>query len=121
MIATTHLALGATLTGVNIQELRTAHSPRQNAYAERLIGSIRRECLDHVILAAAVKNRTEVRPHREPTPNHLDTSMSMRSLSLRRTVVDSTRGGESLSIGESTADAFQQHRIPHACGRCRIH
>ena len=25
-------------------------SPWQNAYAERLIGSIRRECLDHVIV-----------------------------------------------------------------------
>ena len=25
-------------------------SPRQNAYAERLIGSIRRECMDHVVV-----------------------------------------------------------------------
>jgi len=25
-------------------------SPRQNGYAERLIGSIRRECLDHVVV-----------------------------------------------------------------------
>ncbi|HJZ73143.1 MAG TPA: integrase core domain-containing protein [Vicinamibacterales bacterium] len=25
-------------------------SPWQNAYAERLIGSIRRECLDHIII-----------------------------------------------------------------------
>src|SRR5262245_37731667 len=25
-------------------------SPRQNAYAERVIGSIRRECLDHVVV-----------------------------------------------------------------------
>jgi transposase InsO family protein len=28
----------------------TPRSPRQNGYAERLIGSIRRECLDHVIV-----------------------------------------------------------------------
>jgi integrase-like protein len=27
-----------------------ARSPWQNAYVERLIGSIRRECLDHVIV-----------------------------------------------------------------------
>src|SRR5260221_4741336 len=26
------------------------HSPWQNAYVERVIGSIRRECLDHVVI-----------------------------------------------------------------------
>ncbi len=37
--------------GMNIQEVLTApHSPWQNGYVERLIGSIRRECLDHVIV-----------------------------------------------------------------------
>ena len=36
---------------MNIQEVRTApRSPWQNAYVERVIGSIRRECLDHVIV-----------------------------------------------------------------------
>jgi transposase InsO family protein len=36
---------------MNIQEVQTApRSPWQNPYAERLIGSIRRECLDHVIV-----------------------------------------------------------------------
>src|SRR5580658_1356821 len=39
----------ATLLG--IREVLTAPgSPWQNAYVERLIGSIRRECLDHVIV-----------------------------------------------------------------------
>jgi transposase InsO family protein len=28
----------------------SARSPWQNAYAERLIGSIRRECIDHVVV-----------------------------------------------------------------------
>jgi transposase InsO family protein len=36
-----------------IHEVLTApRSPWQNAYAERLIGSIRRECLDHVIVVS---------------------------------------------------------------------
>jgi hypothetical protein len=51
----------------------SARSPRQNGYAERLIGSIRRECLDHVvvfgerhlrrILASYQKYYNEVRTH----------------------------------------------------------
>src|SRR4029450_10802321 len=45
-------AWATTATAMDIHEVVTAHrSPWQNAYAERLIGSIRRECLDHVIIA----------------------------------------------------------------------
>jgi transposase InsO family protein len=37
---------------MNIQTVRTApRSPWQNAYVERVVGSIRRECLDHVIVS----------------------------------------------------------------------
>ena len=47
-------AVATTMVGMNIQALRTApRSPWQNAYVERLIGSIRRECLDHVIVVNA--------------------------------------------------------------------
>ena len=39
---------------MDLQELLTApRSPWQNAYVERLIGSIRRECLDHVVILIA--------------------------------------------------------------------
>jgi putative transposase len=39
------------VTGMEIEEVITApHSPWQSPYVERLIGSIRRECLDHVII-----------------------------------------------------------------------
>jgi putative transposase len=43
--------LSITLAGMNIQTVRTApRAPWQNANVERVIGSIRRECLDHVIV-----------------------------------------------------------------------
>jgi putative transposase len=36
---------------MGVREVLTApQSPWQNAYVERLIGSIRRECLDHIIV-----------------------------------------------------------------------
>jgi putative transposase len=39
------------MAGMRIEEVMTApHSPWQSPYVERLIGSIRRECLDHVIV-----------------------------------------------------------------------
>lgn len=48
--------------GVEIEEVLTAaHSPWQNAYVERLIGSIRRECLDHVIVLGERHLRTILR------------------------------------------------------------
>src|SRR5438270_9896645 len=42
------------LKALGIQEVLTAPaSPWQNGYAERLIGSIRRECLDHFVILNA--------------------------------------------------------------------
>ena len=39
------------VAGMGIEEVKTApRSPWQNPYSERLIGSIRRDCLDHVIV-----------------------------------------------------------------------
>ena len=35
---------------MGIRDRPTPRSPWQNAYAERLIGSIRQECIDHVIV-----------------------------------------------------------------------
>ena len=42
---------GRRVAGMQIEEVLTAaRSPWQNPYVERLIGTIRRECLDHVII-----------------------------------------------------------------------
>ena len=39
------------MKGMRIEEVLTApQSPWQNPFAERLIGSVRRECLDHVLV-----------------------------------------------------------------------
>jgi putative transposase len=44
-------AFSQRIAGLGIEEVKTApHSPWQNPFAERLVGSIRRECLDHVII-----------------------------------------------------------------------
>ena len=46
--------VATTISGMNTQAVRTAaRSPWQNAYVERVIGSIRRECVDHVIVINA--------------------------------------------------------------------
>jgi len=45
------LEFARTVSNVGIEEIRISpHSPWQNPYVERLIGSIRRECLDHMII-----------------------------------------------------------------------
>ena len=46
--------IAGTLAAMQIHDVVTApRSPWQNAYVERFIGSIRRECLDHVIVLSA--------------------------------------------------------------------
>lgn len=56
--------LGATnAPAMGIDDVLTSvRSPWQNAYAARLIGSIRRECLEHVIIANARGLRLGVEP-----------------------------------------------------------
>ena len=45
--------VATTIAGMNMQIRTAPRSLWQNAYAERVIGSIRRECLDHVIVVNA--------------------------------------------------------------------
>ena len=50
-LATERHAFDHGVAALGIETVRTTpRSPWQNPYAERIIGSIRRECLDHVIV-----------------------------------------------------------------------
>jgi putative transposase len=45
------------------QVLSAPRSPWQNPYVERLIGSIRRDCLDHVIVLSQHQLRRTLTPY----------------------------------------------------------
>ena len=52
----------AAATGIT--ELRTAYrAPRQNATCERFLGSVRRECLDHVLVMGEAHLRRVLREY----------------------------------------------------------
>jgi putative transposase len=86
------------VAGIGVEEVVTAaRSPWQNSYAERLIGSIRRECLDHVIVFSETHLRqilreyfdyyNEVRPHQSlernaPVPRQVEPPAKGKIISL---------------------------------------
>ena len=64
-------AIGPMAMGRGIHEVLTApRSPWQNGYAERLIGSIRRECLDHVIVVNELRLSRILTQYWRPTVSH---------------------------------------------------
>ena len=72
--------VATTIERINIQEVRTApRSPWQNAYVERVIDSIRRECLDHVIRGQ--RHRAASSTHRVP---HLLYAVTHTHLALQK-------------------------------------
>jgi len=90
--------LRSRISGMGIEEVVTAaRSPWQNPFAERLIGSIRRECLDLVIVFGEEHLRRilreyfryyhEVRPHQSlarnsPVPREVDAPANGRVISI---------------------------------------
>ena len=81
------------IEGMGIEEVCTAsRSPWQNPYVERLIGSIRRECLDHLVIL----NTTHL--HRILRSYLIYYNKSRTHLSLNKDAPEG-RGKESPDIG----------------------
>jgi hypothetical protein len=94
------------VAGMGISEVVSAlSSPWQNPYAERLIGSLRRECLDHVIIlsqghlrraclrAMSIMGREPISPSRRTRPRHDGFKRRRKSACWRsRKLVDFTIG-----------------------------
>src|SRR5215468_8648445 len=86
--------------GMRIEEVITAaRSPWQNPYAERVIGSIRRECLDHVIVLSEEHLRRILKDffhyYRESRPHE-----SLERNSPHPRVIESGQKGPIISIPE---------------------
>jgi putative transposase len=85
---------------MGIDDVRTAPcSPWQNAYVERFIGSIRRECLDHVIVLNAAGLRTILKSYLAYYPN------SRTHLSLDK---DSPQARPLCPLGDGCVTAISQ-------------
>jgi transposase InsO family protein len=75
--------LGPTAEAMGIYEVLTApRAPWQNAIAERFIGSIRRECLDHVLVFHEAGLKRLLGLARRPRAGAIDIA---RQVGLRRT------------------------------------
>jgi len=77
-----------------------ARSPWQNAYVERLIGSIRRECLDHLVIFNEAHLRRALRAY-ATYYNAVRTHLASR---------------KDAPLGRSTQRAGTITRVPHVGG-----
>jgi len=66
------------VNSIGIKQIKTAFkSPWQNAYCERVIGSIRRECTDHVIVLSEAHLRRILREYCDEYYNSFRTHLSL--------------------------------------------
>lgn len=86
--------------GLGIEEVITAsQSPWQNPYAERLIGSIRRECLDHVIVLNEEHLRRVLKRHFSYY-HHWRTHLSLERDCPESRMVQNVGDGEVIEVPE---------------------
>jgi putative transposase len=85
------MAFDQVLAGSGARIIKTpVHSPRANSYAERYVGTLRRECLDHLLihgerhlrrmLALYARHYNEHRPHQSRDKDLRFTSLASQSI-----------------------------------------
>jgi putative transposase len=86
--------------GMQIEEVITApHSPWQSPYVERVIGTIRRECLDHVIILSEDHLRKVLRDYIRYYNNTRPHESLEKNSPIQR-VIESDQEGPIISIPE---------------------
>jgi transposase InsO family protein len=100
-------AFDAVFEGADIQIIRTPiRAPRANAIAERFIGTLRRECVDHLLITG---------------PRHLDIVLReyVQHFNTHREVGDEpTWSTRRTDIVDSHQAALGRQRRPRPCGPC---
>ena len=82
-------AFDAMFTGADIRIIRTpVRAPRANAIAERFIGTLRRECLDHILITGPRHLEVVLREYVQ----HFNTQGPHRSLRQRPPAGDTPSG-----------------------------
>jgi putative transposase len=89
------------IKGMGIEEVPTApHSPWQNPFIERLIGSIRRECLDHLIIINEDHLRRILREYFDYY-HHCRPHQSLERNSPRPREIEASKKGKVVSISQA--------------------
>ena len=103
----------------------SVRAPRANAFAKRWVGTVRRECLDHVlifgrrhhlqrVLHAYAEHYNPARPHRSIDLRPPDPAPSAEGVAARESDGEMSSAGSFMSTSASRHDSYQSFGARHA-------